>query len=468
MCISLHVFYQQHHYEFLLLLILYLAIYVYITHYRICDTVKESFDQSEYMRKVKKLPVIAALIREKITVKDIKKRFTTVVLASGIKHDESDSCKNESKNNDNYIHTCAGHAEAICYHFAHVYLLKQIEHYSNGHGVLSMLINKNGFYLNPEYKFHLFTTHPPCGFIENNDDKCLLSWQIPFTVTPHVADCSSKILINAYLGIQGPLTHLFATPVYIDDVIILTDEQPTSSEFTLSIPESDMFGFNPPRIIPHRRDPKELFTQQYKGTKNDKILTCYAVIPIRNDDENELTIKYKFEKKDSKLNPSPQNKASGEIPSCWSTVSTDKEDCILQYKCLKKAMYTLANALDVNKALAESKERIKHILNISETNFEKYLDEMKQSLDKLTENRSSSQLLTDAEKNFTTLKNEYQHRQKYLFMIERLDAIMKQVSSNNNDIDQLMKLLDCCWNRYIKKIEALFSAEKVATEQPER
>ena len=32
--------------------------------------------------------------------------------------------------------------------------------------------------------------------------------------------CSSIILINAYLGIQGPLSHLFKKPVYISSITI--------------------------------------------------------------------------------------------------------------------------------------------------------------------------------------------------------------------------------------------------------
>ena len=52
------------------------------------------------------------------------------------------------------------------------------------------------------------------------EERHFLSWKVPFKGKPHCIKCSSTILIGAYLGIQGPLCHLFSKPVYISSITI--------------------------------------------------------------------------------------------------------------------------------------------------------------------------------------------------------------------------------------------------------
>ena len=94
----------------------------------------------------------------------------------------------------------------------------------------SILETKPGGY---EFKkginLHFFATSIPCGFMANKECP-FLSWKIPFKGKPHCLKCSSIILINAYLGIQGRLSHLFNKPVYISSIAIPKHEDATVSK----------------------------------------------------------------------------------------------------------------------------------------------------------------------------------------------------------------------------------------------
>ena len=113
---------------------------------------------------------------------------------------------------------CDGHAVAVCYRLASFYLLTEIYKLHNGQ---ESILNKTneGYMLKDDIKLHLFSSHPPCGFFSKKE-RHFLSWKRPFIGKPHSLQCSSIILINAFLGIQGPLSHLFVKPVYISSITI--------------------------------------------------------------------------------------------------------------------------------------------------------------------------------------------------------------------------------------------------------
>lgn len=117
---------------------------------------------------------------------------------------------------------CDGHAEAVCYRLASVYLLTEIYKIHKGVDSIFDLTDK-GYKLKSGIKFHLFTSHPPCGFM-GKKERHNLSWKKPFQGMPHNPQCSSKILINSYLGIQGPLSHLMVQPIYISSIVIIKYE----------------------------------------------------------------------------------------------------------------------------------------------------------------------------------------------------------------------------------------------------
>lgn len=122
---------------------------------------------------------------------------------------------------------CDGHAEAVCYRLAYIYLLTETYKIHKGIESIFELIEGKGYRLKNGIEFHLFTSHPPCGFMakkEKEKETYYLSWKRPFKTIPHNPQCSSKILINSYLGIQGPLSHLLVKPIYISSLVILRYE----------------------------------------------------------------------------------------------------------------------------------------------------------------------------------------------------------------------------------------------------
>ena len=114
---------------------------------------------------------------------------------------------------------CDGHAVSVCYRFASFYLITEMNRYKKNPEMSILKMGQGGYELKEGIKIHLFSTIIPCGFMANKDHDCL-SWKIPFKEKPHCLKCSSIILIGAYLGIQGFLSHLFSKPVYISSMTI--------------------------------------------------------------------------------------------------------------------------------------------------------------------------------------------------------------------------------------------------------
>ena len=162
------------------------------------------------------MSVIAALLVER------DGDFSVVVLTAGTKI-KTECTFVRSDIGESTWGLCDGHAEAVCYRLASIYLLTEIYKTHRGKDSIFELIQGNGYKLKSGVQFHLFTSHPPCGFMAKKE-RYYLSWKRPFKTIPHNPQCSSKILINSYLGIQGPLSHLLLTPIYIASLVILRYE----------------------------------------------------------------------------------------------------------------------------------------------------------------------------------------------------------------------------------------------------
>ena len=114
---------------------------------------------------------------------------------------------------------CDGHAVSVCYRFASFYLITEMNRYKKNPEMSILKMGQGGYELRKGIAIHLFCTNVPCGFMANIDHN-YLSWKIPFKNKPHCLKCSSIILVGAYLGIQGPLSHLFSKPVYLTSITI--------------------------------------------------------------------------------------------------------------------------------------------------------------------------------------------------------------------------------------------------------
>ena len=184
---------------------------------------KKTFDKETLQKEQKTFNVLAALVCENCEAAG-EEKFKTVILSAGTKFNKACNFYVKHKNVDEYCWgTCDGHAEAICYQLASVYMLDEIckllnEKDSDSNSIFQFTEGK--FELKRCIKFHLFVSQRPCGFMSNNNIQSLLSWKIHFTKKPHILQCSSKILIGSFLGIQGPLSCLLAKPVYISNVVI--------------------------------------------------------------------------------------------------------------------------------------------------------------------------------------------------------------------------------------------------------
>ena len=126
---------------------------------------------------------------------------------------------------------CDGHAVSVCYRFASFYLITEMQRHKKDPQTSILETKIGGYELKDGIKLHFFTTSIPCGFMANKECP-YLSWKIPFKGKPHCLKCSSIILINAYLGIQGRLSHLFNKPVYISSITIPKHEDATESKCT--------------------------------------------------------------------------------------------------------------------------------------------------------------------------------------------------------------------------------------------
>ena len=203
------------------------CMYLFSICFRICKAVSDFClgqfeDRWKARTKSSTINVIAALLVEKPGEKMPK----VVVLATGttMKRECSYSL-NKGDANEYMWGLCDGHAESVCYRLASFYLINEIHKHNEKSGN-SILENNGGYALRDGIKFHFFTTQPPCGFMAN-EKRYYLSWRIPFKEKPHCLKCSSTILIGTYLGIQGPLSHLFREPIYISSITI-----PKSKNFT--------------------------------------------------------------------------------------------------------------------------------------------------------------------------------------------------------------------------------------------
>ena len=194
-------------------------IYNFDFHYSICDVVSEHYNGpfvSQWKDKENPglISSLAALVLERggdmkvvvLTTGTAKKKVCSYFSSNG----SADECM--------WDH-CDGHAVAVCYRFAVYYLITQMYKYSKDCGESILKMERGGYALKENIELHFFSTKMPCGFM-SEEDCPLLSWKIPFKGKPHCLKCSSIILISIYLGIQGPLSHLFNNPVYISSITI--------------------------------------------------------------------------------------------------------------------------------------------------------------------------------------------------------------------------------------------------------
>ena len=121
------------------------------------------------------ITVVAALVVEK------NNKFKVVILTAGtrIKY-KCSYFMNRDDADEFHWGLCDGHAESVCYRLANIYLVTEIYKLHDNEDSIFEL-NNEGYTLKKGIKFHLFTSHPPCGFMAK-EERHFLSWKRPFVV----------------------------------------------------------------------------------------------------------------------------------------------------------------------------------------------------------------------------------------------------------------------------------------------
>lgn len=118
---------------------------------------------------------------------------------------------------------CSMHAESLCYDAAPTFFQIEIINCLDCKKSIFIHNTNERFKLKNGVTFHLIITEPPCGWCQDGEKPCF-EWKRSTAGPPHVLTCSSKILINSQMGIQGYVSHLLEKEVYVSTVTILYDK----------------------------------------------------------------------------------------------------------------------------------------------------------------------------------------------------------------------------------------------------
>ena len=437
---------------------------------------------------------VAALLVER------NNKFTVVVLTVGtnIKYECSYFLKKCDSHDESYWGLCDGHAEALCYRMAGVYLATEIYKLTTQENSIFTKSDKEGYALKKGIKFHLFTSHPPCGFMAKKE-RHFLSWKRPFVGKPHSLQCSSTILIGAYLGIQGPLSQLLVKPIYISsitmprykDVATLQnsyikkrfEEFQEQSPF-LNTPENQ-YSFHPPHIEIVDIDPYTLFKECYRPYMDDEQSLKTYLIP-------EKVMSNKKECKSGAF-----SELAGSIPDVIENYgiraliftvdsgigSQEFRNGVLDLKyilvkleqslkkerliSLQEAQVRLSEALDIKLALSKLQEILLEKLEESCKARQRKAGEI---VELLTKSKMQPKVTVELEALYdevkTTLRkankgNELLHiadvlgeNVTYQKMLDDLKSLCEQEKYRSWDPEFYLDLMGCDWARYIDTINS--------------
>jgi len=172
------------------------------------------------------------------------------IFAAGTRHNDEEECYHSSP--------CSMHAESLCFDTAPIFFQIEMSNCRRDKSsIFSFNENDKKFELKPCVKFHLLITEPPCGWIQHEESP-RIEWMESSVTIPHVPTCSSKIFINSKLGIQGYVSHLLATPIFVDSVIILYDKEIKNVGLKTNFDPEDFVHehFQLPNIVLLEYDPK--------------------------------------------------------------------------------------------------------------------------------------------------------------------------------------------------------------------
>ena len=473
---------------------------------RICEAVSEYYIhqftkhwKTMTNQECGKIKVVAALLVEK------RNKMRVVALTAGTKHKTECSyfIKRDNDTDDDDLESsyglCDGHAEAVCYRLASVYLMTEIYKLNDGDDSIFQKAD-DGYALKPDIHFHLFTSHPPCGFMAK-EERHLLSWKRPFKGKPHSLQCSSQILISAYLGIQGSLSHLLVKPIYISSVTIpryetvtalhgtyikdrlqefksrLPDMSHSEGDYHLHIPhievlEVDVLNLFPECFRPYIREracnfstsdgqlpQQETITvakqQTAKGAKKS-VFTTQDVIGNRGINAMVFSL-------EEGIGSEEFRKSVHKLKS--SLVKVPVEIKKRRLKSLQDARIRLSHALNVREALQVLKEII---IQEMDEKFTKRCEKADNIISLLQETKERK---TDVEKlkaqvckledglgkaiqtnDLKSIVNALTHNRDFQVMLNDLESLLEAEKRHSGNPEFYLDLMGCNWVRYMKTI----------------
>ena len=468
---------------------------------RVCKAVSEYYKSQfidHWKTRTKQecgtIKVVAALLVEK------RNKMRVVTMTAGTKHKTECSYFVKKDNADDYESCwglCDGHAVAVCYRLTSVYLMTEI--YKLNYGDDSIFDKTHeGYVLKPNIYFHLFTSHPPCGFMAK--EEChLLSWKQPFKGKPHSLQCSSQILISAYLGIQGFLSHLLVNPIYVTSVTIPRYETVTAlhgtyitdrlqefkrrfpdlpeSEYRLHIPhveiiESDVLKLFPECFRPYICEkpynlstgddqlPQQETTTVVKQTNKGAKSTAFVAPDVIGDHGINAMV---FTLEDG-IGTKEFRESVYELKSKLIQLPVELKQ--RRYQSLRDAQIRLSHALNVSEALGvlkrliiqkidekytqrckKAEELIPLLVETKECKTE--IEELKGQVCKLQEGLGRAMQMN----NLKSIVNALSHNLDYQVMLNDLESLLEEEKSHSSDPAFYLNLMGCNWVRYIKTIQ---------------
>jgi len=399
---------------------------------------------------------------------------------------------------------CDGHATAVCYRLANFYFLTEIYkvHDDGNKGIFEK--TDEGYALREGIKFHLFVSDLPCGFMTKKEYD-FLSWKWPFAGKPHALQCSSKILISAYLGIQGPLSHLFVKPIYISSITMPRYETVPAFHNTYIMQRFDQFRskfydklnsneekggyhFQMPHVEILDVDLKQLFTECFTPALDEKPKCVHVHDGQLPQQETGLLAKTESPKV-ACATPAYDHNSGIHVMvftldeyigthKCHEKVIELNTRLIKlpnklmqqRFQWLQEARVRLSHALNVSEALErqkqlldqQMKEKIAFRCSLAKTIIEIMTEvmEVKASVDQLTTqvDKLTSSLETTIRNNeLKSVEDALTHNLDYQKMLDCLVNLQEMEKSNGSDPDFYLNLLDCDWARYIETIRSNIS-----------
>ena len=413
--------------------------------------------------------------------------FKTVILTAGTKF--KSIC---TYTYNNYWGTCDGHAEAVCYQLASVYMIKEIHKLQQNMESIFKHAPEGGYKLKQNMKFHLFVSQRPCGFMADKTIKCLLSWKSDFTEEPHILQCSSKILISSFLGIQGPLSCLLVEPVYISSVVIAEHEESKTDN-----------------IAPDEDDIEEHFKTFHENLQASTMQDQYHEFTMKTPESPDIIIcKKNLYELFPSINPASIKKVPSKTPSHFTfqdlqhfifqapddtveTLDINTDTKIIskyvknlqskanlsmisrQLKTYEKAVKQVSLALKINDAVEEEMEKTKQYLetlhkeiNNIKVSIYNYVEEMCSTITVTGEARKylgikyHNNKCTDEE----SQKNEEKTIKKSIDTLKNHITRFEEARKRYNDYNAFKKRMcgslfeiDCDWRKTMRKMKYIFS-----------